>query len=164
MEFQGIMEKIIVAHPFKKFPVFCGTWRLITWFTRACTGLVLIWIQSMLRQSVSLKSILILSSNLFLLLSPKCKYYPQLSFLKTSFYILSTWSIRFLGLTQENSLELHEFSEKVFCFAQHHSNYQIYQNLNDGYISIDQLVSSGSLPSFFPTVLKDMALELISFK
>jgi hypothetical protein len=25
MEFQGIMEKIIVAHPFKKFPVFCGT-------------------------------------------------------------------------------------------------------------------------------------------
>jgi hypothetical protein len=114
MELQGILEKIIIAYLFKE-------WNLNAHYLvhkSLPLVLVLICIQPMSRYPVSLTSFLILSSNLYLLLSPKCKYCPQLSVLKPSFYILGMWNIRFLRLTQENSLELHEF-------AQQHANCRI---------------------------------------
>jgi hypothetical protein len=93
MGFQGILEKIIVAH---LFPVFCvepeGS---LPCSQEPALLLVLLLIQSMLRHPMPLKSILILSFDLCLLLSPKWKYSPQLFVLKTSFYILGMWTVSF---------------------------------------------------------------------
>jgi hypothetical protein len=61
-----LLEKPIIAQPVKNFPVFNGTQRFITVFTRARRRSLprAIWIQSTPSQPLLLKSILILSSLL----------------------------------------------------------------------------------------------------